>query len=213
MVVCHFVFSDNNHDSKRGRISLMKQKSHIFRIAVMLLFAFGLFGCGQNSSSSGGNSLAKNSETPTTSLATLSPVPTISTTTDVPGNDQSRQVTLSLNAQQYSPDAPLLVTIHNGMQASIWVQNQRTGCTSITVERMIGGTWQPTGGCALTRPPQTIEITTGSAVTQRIDFAQGMDTGAGWPVGTYRVKLHYAMSKSTIPDAGVQVQSSVFTIG
>lgn len=124
-------------------------------------------------------------------------------------------VTLTLNKALYAPEDPFLVTIHNGLNHAIWVQDQRSGCTSLTVEHNIGGEWDTVGQCVLTRPARTIAIAAGASLSQRIDFAQGMDTGSGWPAGTYRVTLAYAVGQQASTSATSSdnmAQSAAFSV-
>ncbi len=124
-------------------------------------------------------------------------------------------VTLTLNKARYAPEDPFLVTIHNGLNHAIWVQDQQSGCTSLTVEHNIGGEWDTIGQCVLTRPARTVAIAAGASLSQRIDFAQGMDTGSGWPAGAYRVTLTYAVGQQASASAtngGNTTQSAEFSV-
>jgi hypothetical protein len=179
---------------------------HTIRGLAMALVALCLFGCG-SSFSQGSGSSSNGNGTPTSPPGT--PPGTPGTTT--PGG-AAGQVTLTLSKQQYASDEPLLVTIHNGLSSSIWIQGQPSSCTSLTVEIMTGGTWQAIGHCAPVRKPQPVAVAAGASTTGRIDYAQGMDTGAGWPAGTYRVILQYTLSAAASISAGVSAQSATFTI-
>ncbi len=124
-------------------------------------------------------------------------------------------VTLTLNKTRYASEDPFLVTIHNGLNHAIWVQDQGSGCTSLTVEHNIGGEWDTIGQCVLTRPARTVAIAAGASLSQRIDFAQGMDTGGGWPAGAYRVTLTYAVDQQAAAPAtngGNTTQSAEFSV-
>ncbi len=183
-------------------------------IAVYLLFAFVVAGCG-SSTMQGSGSMPNDNGTPTTTPGYTNDTPTAgpatTTTTGTP-NGQSGQITLLMSAQQYTSDSPLLVTIRNGMQTAIWIQAQMAACSSLTVERMDNGSWVQTGNCAPAGAPRSTQIAAGASLVQRIDFAQGMDTGAGWPAGTYRVVLDYTLSATASSSAGAQAQSGTFTI-
>lgn len=125
------------------------------------------------------------------------------------------QVTLTLSKQQYDSEEPLLVTIHNGLAASIWVRDGRAGCTSLIAERLDHGSWEPVGQCApASLVARLIAIAPGGVLTQRLDAAQGMETGAGWPASTYRVMLQYALDGTAgAVSEGPTVFSPEFTIG
>lgn len=133
------------------------------------------------------------------------------------GQTNVGEVTLTLSKQQYDTEEPLLVTIHNGLPTSIWVRDGQAGCTSLTAERLDRGAWAPVGQCtpaSVSSLARLIAITPGGVSTQRLDAAQGMDTGAGWPAGTYRVMLQYGLS-GTEGDLseGPITYSTEFTIG
>lgn len=125
------------------------------------------------------------------------------------------QVSLTLSKQQYGSEEPLLVTIHNGLATNIWVRDGRAGCTSLIAERLDQGTWEPVGQCApASLVARVIAIAPGGVLTQRLDAAQGMDTGAGWPASTYRVMLRYGLDGSAeAVSEGQTAYSPEFTIG
>jgi hypothetical protein len=123
------------------------------------------------------------------------------------------KVILTLNRQQYGTEDPLEVTIYNGLGQTVWIEDHRSSCASVVLEHMIEGTWQPMGQCNLPGPAMPPMIPAGSSLVQHLNYAQGMDTGAGWPVGTYRVALTFALSASALASsAATTVYSPEFTI-
>jgi hypothetical protein len=168
-------------------------------VAASLLLALLVVGCGRSTSPLVGDA--------SRGTASLTPQPSVA------GQTAPGQVTLTLSQRQYSAEDPLLVTIHNGLDTTIWIQDPQASCTSLVVERLDQGNWQPTGACAPSRPAHTLAIPSGSAVAQRLDYAHEMDTGAGWPAGAYRVALTYGLSgTATASTDGLTVYSPEFTV-
>jgi hypothetical protein len=175
-------------------------------MAASLVLALLFVSCGGSATPHGNNS-ARRETSPT-------PEPHASATAS---QTTAGQVTLTLSKQHYATDEPLLVTIHNGLQTSIWVRDGRAGCTSLIAERLVQGTWEPVGQCtpaSVSSLARLIAIAPGGALTQRLDAAQGMDTGAGWPASTYRVLLQYGLdgTAGAVSD-GPTTYSPEFTIG
>jgi hypothetical protein len=121
------------------------------------------------------------------------------------------QVTLALNKTHYNAEDPVIVTVHNGLGQSIWLDDSRTGCPSVVLERQVNGQWQRVSKCAPAALPRSVALAAGEQTVVRLDAAAGMDTGAGWPAGTYRATLSYATDQKT-DSAQSAAQSSQFTI-
>jgi hypothetical protein len=171
------------------------------------LVALALFGaaCGRPSGPLGAGSAGGGASS--TPRPSASPSPNASASPE--------RVTLTLNKQQYATQDPLLVTIHNDLDMTIWARDMHSGCSVIVVERLNQGAWQPLEPCARGRRPQIIPTPAGSTLVQRIDFAQGvaLDSGDGWPAGTYRAALTYALSQDAAGgETGTTVYSAEFTI-
>ncbi len=168
-----------------------------------------LVGCGR-SSQDATHLLSASAQPTSTPLSRPTSTAAASSQSSIAGH-----VTLTLNKARYAPEDPFLVTIHNGLNHAIWVQDQQSGCTSLTVEHNIGGEWDTIGQCVMTRPARTVAIASGGSLSQRIDFAQGMDTGGGWPAGAYRVTLTYAIDQQAAAPAtngGNMTQSAEFSV-
>lgn len=187
------------------RTAVTRRLSMVAPLALVLLIA----GCG-SSATPNGNDAAQREISPT-------PKPSASASTSAASQTAAGQVTLTLSKQQYGPEEPLLVTIHNGLRTSIWVRDGRAGCTSLIAERLDQGTWEPVGQCtpaSISSLARLIAVAPGSALTQRLDAAQGMDTGAGWPASTYRVMLQYGLDGTAgAVSEGPTTYSPEFTIG
>jgi hypothetical protein len=173
-----------------------------FGLAASLLLALFVAACGQISSPHGGAAAQ-------TAATQTAPAGAAAQTT-------SGQVTLSLPKQRYGVEEPLLVTIHNGLQTDIALTDGGAGCVSIEAERLVQDSWQSVSQCApAPAGRKAVVISAGSAFVQRIEFAHEMDSGAGWPAGTYRVMLTYAPSENGVTSSatGAPVYSAEFTIG
>jgi hypothetical protein len=127
------------------------------------------------------------------------------------GQTTPGQVTLTLNKTQYSSEDPVIVTVHNGLSQSIWLGDSAPGCPSVVLERQVNGQWQRASQCAPAALPRSVAIAAGAQRVVRIDAAAGMDTGAGWPAGTYRATLSYATDQKA-QSAQSSAQSAPFTI-
>ncbi len=176
--------------------------ARLLALAASLLLALFVSACGQVTSPSGGAG-AQGAATQTAQAGAAA-------------QTTSGKVTLSLAKQQYGVEEPLLVTIHNGLQTDIALTDGGAGCVSIEVERLVQNTWQSVSQCApAPAGRKSVVISAGSAFVQRIESAHEMDSGAGWPAGTYRVMLTYTPSENGAASSatGAPVYSAEFTIG
>jgi hypothetical protein len=122
-------------------------------------------------------------------------------------------VSLTLNRSSYGADDSVLVTIVNGLTRSIWVADQRAGCSSVSIERSAHGAWTRVGNCAPPRVGPPVSIAPGASLLQRLFFAAGgFDTGAGWPAGLYRATLTYKMNSADGSGAALTIHSAEFTV-
>jgi hypothetical protein len=174
-------------------------------VAASMLLALFVVACGQSTgplSDAQANGTASLASQPNTAA------PTATHTT--PG-----QVTLLLGKQRYGIQEPLLVTIRNGLQTDITLRDDGAGCTLLHVERLVQGTWQAVSQCApLPAGRHAVVIRPGGALLQRIDSAHEMDSGADWPVGTYRAILTYELRETSAKSSHVDITvfSAEFTI-
>ena len=171
-------------------------------LAASLLLALFIASCGQVSSPSG--------STDTQGVATQT------AQAGAAAQTTAGQVTLSLPKQQYGAEEPLLVTIHNGLQADIALTDGGAGCVSLEVERLAQGSWQSVSQCApAPAGRKLVVISAGTSFVQRIEYAHEMDGGAGWPAGTYRATLTYISSENGVAASATSapVYSAEFTIG
>jgi hypothetical protein len=171
----------------------------------------GLFltGCGQVSGATQGDTSGGASNGTATAGASGNEAATM--TPGFSGQTAAGQVTLTLNKTQYDAEDPVIVTVHNGLSQSIWLGDSRTGCPSVVLERQVNGQWQRASNCAPAALPRSVAIAAGAQTVVRMDAAAGMDTGAGWPAGTYRATLTYATDQKT-DSAQSSTQSPQFTV-
>jgi hypothetical protein len=121
------------------------------------------------------------------------------------------RVTLSRSA--YGIEDPVLVTVYNGLAHPIWVRDHQSSCTAVVLELSLNGAWQSLGSCSQPGPMGSPTVAAGASMTQRLNYAQGMDTGAGWRPGTYRIALTYALSAEALDTAATTtVYSAAFHI-
>jgi hypothetical protein len=164
-------------------------------------------GCGQVSGGTQSNASGHTS----IGTATVSGSEAATMTPGFSGQTTPGQVTLTLNETQNGSEDPVIVTVHNGLSQSIWLGDSATGCSSVVLERQVNGQWQRVSRCALGPKLRSVAVAADAQMVVRIDPAAGMDTGAGWPAGTYRATLSYATDQKTA-SAGSSAQSSQFTI-
>ncbi len=191
------------------------EKGHGARVTmlvVLVLLPAAVVGCGRAF-----GSLGSDATPASTSLSTPSPDGVSGQTPS--GQTPSGQltagpVTVTLAQSHFDPQEPLLATIHNGLNTSIWAQDHQSGCTLLAMEYLTGGIWDAVAQCTQPRPPKAIEIPAGSTSVQYISYPQEMDMAAGWAAGTYRMTLIYALSRTGVgSSAATTVHSAHFTIG
>jgi len=127
------------------------------------------------------------------------------------GQTTHAQVTLTLNKMQFGAEDPVIVTVHNGLTQTIWLSDSKTGCPSVVLERQVNGQWQPVKRCALGPKPRSTSLSAGSEKVVQLDATTGIDTGAGWPAGTYRATMSYTTDQA-IASAQTLILSTQFFI-
>lgn len=186
-------------------------------LAIVVLLGVG--GCGVSgggaviSGSSGATPTQRGTTADATAVVTPAPTPTIPGS--VPGTTGS--VTLAVNQTHFAPGGSIVVHIDNGAPTTIYAANHRTACTIVTLERNIGGSWQPFARCAegvMTimvpiRAGHQLDVTLASSGSQ---FASNL-----WPAGTYRAALFYSLAPvasggTTNPSAPNVSYSNTFTV-
>ena len=146
------------------------------------------------------NGIASGSPTATQGGTPVSSVPPTSAVTLV--NDRS----------SYTPSSAITVMLTNHRATSIFTFDHQTSCTILTLERQTTGGWETTGGCAMGRPTQRVEIKAGETVKILLAPDAGQIHAAPWPAGTYRVVLRYTLQTGDTA-TGTTAASPTFSIG
>jgi hypothetical protein len=93
----------------------------------------------------------------------------------------------------YTPSETVVVTIANHLTTTVLAADHQTSCSIVSLELLLGQTWQRQNPCLLMSPTRLIEIHPGDASVLRMP--PPMQAGsAAWPSGTYRVVFAYQMS-------------------
>lgn len=183
---------------------------------LLAALALTVAACGATPSGTkpGGTLPAANETTPVSTAhataATAAPTSTTST---------SAQVALMPGASHYATSDSISVVVHNTASQTIYVVAHFTDCSIISLERLVGGSWQPVNQCADGYPhPYVTNITPGAAVTIQMSAASASSDAnpivpPNWPAGIYRARLTYATSESAAFGQGVAVYSATFSVG
>ncbi len=122
-------------------------------------------------------------------------------------------VTLTLDKQHYSASDTIVVTIHNGLSQTIWLEGQQTNCKAVLVERQQGDQWNRVQDCTLLTPAHPVPLAAGSTIAEGVAATQGFLADAtGWPAGTYRVSLTYAAGATETAQPTRVVHSAEFVV-
>lgn len=179
------------------RRPLWRGVAHLMLLALMSLLA----ACGATTSS--GLQPGGPTSTPTTSPGG----------TPVASQPPTPAVALSSDGTSYSPSSTITVTLTNHRSTSIYTFDHQTGCTILTLQRQTAKGWEATGGCAMGRLTQQIEIKAGE--TRKIPLAPGTGQirATPWPTGTYQVVFTYALQREGLTTgATTTVVTPTFTI-
>ena len=132
--------------------------------------------------------------------------------TPVPSVPPTSAVVLSTDHTSYTTSATINVTLINHRSTSIFTFDHQTSCTILTLQRQTTNGWVATGGCALGRMTQRVEVKAGATMQIALAPGAGQMHATPWPAGTYRVILNYALQAQTI-SATTPVTSALFAIG
>lgn len=120
-------------------------------------------------------------------------------------------VTLSLDKTHYSPGDTAVVTISNGLDATISSTDHKTSCSLVTLEQLVGGAWQAVEPCRSMIATRVVDLAPRGVTPQRIGIPPNQP-------GTYRVAFMYAISAGAgdVSAASAQsgpIYSPTFTVG
>lgn len=128
------------------------------------------------------------------------------------------QVSVLLDAAAYTEGNVLSVTVTNGLDDTIYADDEKTDCAIAVLERRTGSRWDPLLACGLERTPVALPIGPGRARTAEINprstnfgIAPGSAT-LGFGAGTYRVTFTYRLDPARGAHAPYSVSSSPFEI-
>jgi hypothetical protein len=126
-----------------------------------------------------------------------------------PGGGTTAQVTVVASQPRYGPQDHVTVTVTNGLASAILAADHQSNCTTVTIERQDGQTWQPQNPCLLRSATRLVTLAPGSATP--VDLAPPAGSGAsGWAPGTYRLAFTYRLDQS---GTDTSITSPPFTIG
>ena len=113
-------------------------------------------------------------------------------------------VTVTTDKLQYTPADTIIVAIANGLPYDILAADHQSNCTTVTLERQDGTSWQPQNPCRLMIATRLVPIDAGTATTVRLQ------PQPAWAAGTYRIAFTYMQSTGATSST---VYSTRFTIG
>jgi hypothetical protein len=102
-------------------------------------------------------------------------------------------ITVTTDRAVYTPSETVVVTIANRLATSVLAADHQTSCSIVSIELLLGQTWQRQNPCLLMSPTRLIEIHPSDSSVLRLP--PPMQAGsAAWPSGTYRVVFAYQLS-------------------
>lgn len=128
------------------------------------------------------------------------------------------QVSVLLGAAAYTEGDVLLVTVMNGLDDTIYADDEKTDCSIVVLERRTGSRWDPLLACGLGRTPVALPIGPGRARTTEINPRSthfGIAPGSaplGFGAGTYRVTFTYRFDPARGAHEPYSVSSAPFEI-
>ncbi|MBF6590783.1 MAG: hypothetical protein IVW57_09680 [Ktedonobacterales bacterium] len=103
------------------------------------------------------------------------------------------RVTLATNQARYQPCDTIAVGIANGLTTPIYATDHHTSCSLVTLQRLVNGTWQTQGSCAIGTLTHVLTLAPGAVTGQTLTAGRGFGPSA-WPAGTYRLVFTYSLS-------------------
>ncbi len=175
-------------------------------LAGMIVALAAVGGCGVSPAGTGtGNGTGTATGTATGTSANTTPLPSPTASVTPAGVTVTRgAVTVTTSKTQFTRGETISVYISNGLSQSIFVADHQTACSLVTFELQSTSGWRPLAPCRLMTPTRAVEITSGATDTQLIPTS-----ATGWPTGTYRIRLGYALQSFGNPTI---VYSGLFTV-
>lgn len=188
----------------------MRRGSRLALGALAALFALGAAGCGALTGPSANGTSGGQTIEHISPAASVTPA---GSATPAAHGPVTGQVTLTLDKARYGVNDPILVTIYNGYNQTVYAADHRTGCTVATLERLEGGVWQPMNMCRLLSPTVLTPLAATTAAQVRLSVTSS--TG-GWTPGAYRVTYTYGGGDEGANGSagpGATIHSAQFTVG
>jgi hypothetical protein len=126
------------------------------------------------------------------------------------------KVEVRLSKASYRVGEVVQVTVANGSDKSIYMEDFKTVCSIVTLQRSEGGGWKPIEGCQLGRPTATVAIGAGLGLAVDINpnsmhFRNGANE-IGFGPGTYRVKFGYRLDRDRMGEEPLVAYSPEFEV-
>ena len=124
-------------------------------------------------------------------------------------------ITITTDRVQYTSTERLNVTVTNHSSADIYAYDTQAGCSILSLEQLVNGQWgalqTPVARCPLGRPAMPVRVAAGATYHASIGAGYLNPNVGSFPVGTYRLALHYSPSP-TLEAGGTTVYSAPFTV-
>lgn len=136
----------------------------------------------------------------------------------VPAQVEAGRVTISLSADSYAPGEAIATTISNGLRQTLYVEDSKSDCSIVTLERLEGGNWRPLPGCGMERLPLVVAIGPGrgrGVTINPLSTHFGVAPGGSEPAfgsGRYRIKFTYRLAPGPEGQEREATRSEVFHI-
>jgi hypothetical protein len=114
------------------------------------------------------------------------------------------QVTVTTNNLQYTSADTIVVTVANGLPNGVLAADHQSNCTTVTVERQDGSSWQPQNPCRLMIATRLVPLDASTATTVQLQ------PQPAWAAGTYRIAFTFMRSRGA---ASSTIYSTSFMIG
>lgn len=125
-------------------------------------------------------------------------------------------VRLTPRAPSVAVGQPVSVIISNGTGKTIYVDDMKTDCSIVTLQRRTGTRWDTVGGCLMERSPITVAIEPGAQRTVTVTPASMHVGGApgrpGFGAGRYRFTCTYRFTRVVDWLEGTMIVSDEFAI-
>ncbi len=140
-----------------------------------------------------------------------------STASTNPTPTSSQSVVISTDRTTYAPGDAIVVTVHNALSTPIYALDTQASCSILSLQYQVGGAWQASqvAQCPQKRPARPVKIDAGATYTATITAGYPGLKQLSFPVGSYRLVLHYTTSPdmpsieehgTTVTSATIQVQ-------